>query len=525
MNIAAFLIRWSLVLPMLALLPHTQAKTFPAGADHFADAPAIDVRSGMSAPTDMSGFSLEAGERPDEPWESPRKTAWWRWTAPSSGFCKVECFHMPGGFRSVQHEMTIWQGESVEAMQPVRTNYGTGLRLQAKNWLTGTSFQAVKGETYRIAADLGNYWSEDPFKIQVRLMLSPSKRMLNGLWRLADAGGNTVDLGQVTLALADNRRFTGKLTLLAGTRGFTGQFDEEGLATVTLKRTALGAGETTLRLDVSGDGVFSLERDGLMAAGKLTERALFKPYFGYPQYRTFACVYENAESGQTGAGRLFMEVGKLGAVKGVGMGLDGDAFTFATGLMVSETMSEYEVTIHARIRGKKGAVQMTVKNFVPYGYPTHVVQGHFFRAPDPRADFYPDGIDLQVGGHGSIAPMQSHNPAGSALLTDFEDGRVLVVNEAQDGLAPGPILAAVNLTGGGPGMFIFAPHPQKPVLKGQWKKAMVKGSITDASGKRRPVTLTLTYDGPSELNRLTGLVRGLTRTHKAELLPPDRLQD
>lgn len=518
MKTPAFLIRLSLLLPMLALLPQTHAKTFPAGADHFADAPQIDVRSGMSEPTEITSFSREAGEENLPLWPEEGTTAWWSWTAPASGFCKVEAF-TPMGFEA-NGSVHVLVGDTINELRPPALRSGThSNRIRARNYIEGMGFQAVKGETYRLLVNVNI--SPIPYGIRLRLIMTPSKRVHTGLWRLADSEGKTVDLGQVTLTVADNSRFTGKITMLTGSRGFIGRFDEAGLATVTLKRLAPGAGETKLLLDVSGSGAFSLERDGLTAAGKLAERALFTTYFPYHHDRPYACIYANAESDKTGAGRLFMEVTKRGAVRGVGMGLDGQAFTFAASLVSSEAESEFEVPVHARIRGRKGAALITVKQFTSRSYPDLDVEGHFFRAPDPAAVFYPEGIDLGVEGHGSMAATQSHSPLYRGFLIDSYGAGFLVVSDSQAGFAQEPVQAAVTLTGDGRGRFLFASHPLKPVLKGIWMEAMAKGSIADQTGKRWPVTLTLTHDTARERMRLTGLVRGRTRTYRVEVRPPD----
>jgi hypothetical protein len=518
------LLRLSILLPLLGLLPEIQGKTFKAGADNFEDAPVIvDVRSGMSEPTDLSACSVEEGEPPSN-FRDGRKTAWWSWTAPASGLCRVEGFVLPGTLSASSLNVTVWQGASLPSLRPAVTRFGTsGPRVQARNRIGGIAFHAIKGETYKIAADMGLYWTVDPFPLRLRLILSPSKRVRTGLWRLVDGDGSTTDIGQVTLAVADNSRFTGKIQMRAGSRSFKGQFDEEGQATVTLKRLATGAGETKLVLDVSGSGAFSLERDGRMTEGELAEQALFANHFPYRFDRTYNCSYAPAPGERTGTGSLYMKITKKGVLKGVGSGLDGSEFTFSSQMVITESNLDVEAPFHLRLRGSKGAVQITLKGFSTEDYPTPKVTGHFFRAPEPKADFYPDGVDLPVTGFGDQTFGTTTHPIVSPIYTQLlsaTEGRgVLIVEDAEDGFAPGPVMEMLTLGGGRQGLIKFDRSPLRPVLAGTWKMDTAKGSMSDVTGRRCPILLVRSATDYYS-HKMVGLVRGRTRTYRVVIEEP-----
>lgn len=137
----------TLVALCAALLPATPAFAAPPANDDFADAAVISGREGR-VPVNFDEATTEPGE-PTYPGNNeglpPRRSVWFRWTAPATAWYHFSVAPMDEDCRSTS---PVFQGASLDSL--VRRSH------HSANDVLGTidfSFvRAVKGQTYKIAA-------------------------------------------------------------------------------------------------------------------------------------------------------------------------------------------------------------------------------------------------------------------------------------------------------------------------------------------------------------------------------------
>lgn len=140
--------KWSCVLSVCALVVGVVAGygVGPAGAaspwnDNFAAATVLPSTETGS----VTGSVFDATYQPLEPGSSSHVTAWWRWTAPSSGTYQ---FDLCG--TQFEAWTSVYTGSSVDALTDVGTLDTNCYWGGGEYWLGGTMFTATAGTTYSI---------------------------------------------------------------------------------------------------------------------------------------------------------------------------------------------------------------------------------------------------------------------------------------------------------------------------------------------------------------------------------------
>lgn len=158
----------------------SQSAGNPGANNAFAAAIAITGATGSSTGNNLT-FTREAGE-PLHAGIDGRRSAWWSWTAPSSGNFVFET--IGSSFDTV---LAVYTGSSVTSLTAVASNDDI---LLGDLWQSRVTFPAVQGQVYRIAVD--GYYEAGGTQEQGNIRLA---------WRPSSTG--SLALGDLTPVLGD----------------------------------------------------------------------------------------------------------------------------------------------------------------------------------------------------------------------------------------------------------------------------------------------------------------------------------
>lgn len=517
----------SLGLALAGLSTASAQESFPAGQDNFANAPDFSLSSGESA-TNL----FVKTEEPNEPGhrangdKAARRSAWWRWTAPETGFCTVDTRLTAGiGSRISATSLAVYQGASLSSLTRVGGNdFHSVDSFDADKDLSSVTFHAVAGNTYHIAVDAfrTGVVHADATTAILRLRLTPLRKMVRRSTVRVFRGNEIVDVGNLTVTTTATGRLTGKLTTTKKTRSFAGAIGRDGYFSATFEPPIAKPGAVqelpvTLTLDLSGEGHFALYQDNTVTEDDLPEPTVIpagstSPLAGY--------YTAHVSSDDASVGYVAFTVKGNGSIRGTGVAPDGSAFAFSSALHRQD--EQPDIFIHAPLHGKKGGLSLLVSTLDtgllgPGGqrkYSLFGGRGAFVR-PASSGAFYPQGIADRTSISGGtyfvptvaqIRPFGFLNPNGAGRFIVFSAGSEQTANLVE------------NVTLEANGKVTFASAALKPVLKLNPKTGLVTGSVTEPGKKKRTLRGIIAEDE----NGITlgGLATGTTRTLDFFIEPP-----
>lgn len=505
---------------------------FPSGTDNFADATAIDVIHGRSDFTILENFTQETGEPGHRPNGElgARRSGWWKWTAPETGFCTVDT-RLSVEFTTgmTQTCLSVYRGTAVDDLTRVASGDVHSFDdFHSDSRLSSVIFHAVKGVEYYIAADSFRTGTVSSTRqgVVLQVKLFPFRKIVRrGSWQLL-AARNVVDLGSIHVTSTGTGRLTGKFITTTKTYSFTGAPGSDGRFTTTFDPPQAKAGApqelpTTLILDLTGTGGYALYRDNLLDTGLLPELAVFPASAPTVAAGTYtACLLGDGDSGN---GTLAFTIKGNGSIRGTGCAPDGTAFSFANALHLQDDDESKCIPFYVPLYGKKGGISGLLFHH-PSGFGTlpgekvkHIIQGdsHFLR-PVSKGKFHPAGLTESLSFKGGtyfpptaeeVRPFGFLNPDGVGLLQVFaETGELETTLEE-------------NVTLEANGKLVFASRTLKPAVKLNVKNGLVTGSITEPGKKKR--TLKGVIVETDEDLFISGMATGATRALTFSIHPPE----
>lgn len=504
---------------LFSLLALTLAATPQARAisDSFANATEIIGSNTNIGTADLMSYTTEAGEpghRKDGA-VGAQKSAWWRWTAPSNGFCTVDTIIEDDDQFIRDTVVAVYTGTTVNALSLVAQNGNHDLSpSNGADRAASATFYAMQGMTYHIAVDGNSAASVNANNSKVRLRLRHLLAVTENRIGAFGYGGEPGIYGTVTLSKTAGHAFTAKLMLGGKAYPFSGVFSLDGYFVTSFERKVpVGATPLpplTLMLDGAQNGGFSIVST---ISGNTGSSFSTVKRFTVAQPNTMKGLY-SAVINQSGT--LSLTVSVTGAVTGVAVLPDGTKATIGSSLCSAyDAMSShvpFATALHANAGFFFGYLKITEAGAVDAL--TDDISA-YFRPAKVGALFYPAGLNLYTNIIGSTYVP----PLTGARALGFLDGSMGVGNLsiAQQGAEITPAITE-NLTFATTNLFKFTtPLVRKPVLTLNKANGLVTGSIRDQAGKVRTLTGVLYRDGMTV--KLRGQLTGTAYNPVFEVIP------
>lgn len=491
---------------------------FPVGADNFADAQDISIRRGNT----LTNLFIKSSE-PGEPGhrangdKAARKSAWWKWTAPETGFCTVDSRRTEGVSNGVfSTSLAVYRGDSLASLIRVAGNDTHSFEeFHVDAAYSSVTFRAEAGVTYCIALDgFRNAAVTTDFPLAaLQLRHIPLRKMVRrGVFQLI-RNRDLIDLGSIAVTTTATGRLTGKLITTKKTYSFTGSIGNDGFFTTSFEPPIAKPGieqepPITLALDMAGDGSFALYHNNISTHGEFPEPTITSPNATTP-LASYNTAYIGADDASLG--HLAFTIKENGSIRGTGVAPDGSSFSFATSLFTQAT--DPHIPIHVPLHGKKGGLILNLicfgtGRFGPDGqrrFSMREFLGAFIRPPSSKA-FYTQGIAGNISAAGG-----TYFPPSAELLRPFDflnpNGEGEFILFSAEGELENNIQEDVILEPSG--KVAFEGATLKPVIKLNPKTGLITGSITEPGKKKRTLRGVISQD--NELIQFGGLTTGTTR--------------
>lgn len=502
-----------------AAIPNTIATH--AGNNAFSSSTTITAPYSVSAGTDISTFNSE-GQEPSLPGQG--NTAWWNWTAPTSGWCTVDTLLSSRARNPLANTVLgVYRGPTPGNLITMGTSDDVGDYHPSAPALSRVTFYAQKDVTYHIMADAAAGVSIGPNNKEIILRLrhhdlTPGTR--DAAFLIRDEHSITLQ-GTLTATSTSTGRLTGKLVTNLRTWSFTGSYSVDGYYDVQLDMPVIKgqppAPPVSLRLDNVGDGSY------LIARGSEIMDYL-QPYFPRRQ------LYANDAPGRglhtfadmstaSGYGTGSLLIKPNGAVTLAGIAPDGSPFTQASHLhplQYGGGASTHHIHGHTTLLKGKGGYTLSLTY-----RPTHdrAVNGiSALTRPattSPTAPYYASGLNVTGIVFGRAYTPPAHSTASPMDFISPTGGPCLLSVDADPTELPGGLSSPLTYTP--PGKFTFgeAPLLTRPKLTLNPKTGLVTGSFVDATGLTRKLRglLIRTSGGDSDIyGQATGRHRTLPFT-------------
>jgi len=497
----------------LALVGVPQAS---AVSDSFANATDITGSNVESETASLMNYTAEAGEpgHKRNGTAGAQKSAWWRWTATSNGFCTVDTIPTASDQFIRDTILAVYKGESVNALTLVVANDDHGLNPAfAAARSASATFYATQGTTYRIAVD-GYVASSinannDQVRIRVRQMAAVAENRIGVFGNDDEAGIH----GSVHLSKTAGHSFTAKLMMAGKAYPFSGVFSLDGYFITSFERKVpVGAAPLpplTLMLDGALGG--SLNIVSITGASGSS----------FSTVRRFTTAQPSSMNGLYTAsiatsGTLTLNVSKLGVVAGAAVLPDGTKTTFGSSLCFAYEATSSHVPTYVSLYTHAGFFLNYLK--ITEAGAVDVLgsdYSKFLRPAKAGAAFYPNGFNLNPTIKGSTYIP----PALGARALGFLDGSA-GAGKLSITMQAGEIAQAIteNLTLDTKNLIKFVtPLMRKPLLTLNKANGLVTGSILDDAGKKRTLTGVLYRDGMTV--KLAGHLTGTTYNPVFSIIP------
>jgi hypothetical protein len=511
----------SLVLVSLLVLP-ARLSAFSAGSDTFAASPTITSQDGYAdPPTNLTAFTAEGGEPNHMASGGAHKTAWWRWTAPSTGFCTVDTRRSLGDYHGVfDTGVAVYTGNVVNNLTRIAWNDDSAAsRLSPDYYLSSCVFYAKEGVTYHIAVDgYINAVTSDRYNVILRLRHVPLRRSIRGSsWRITANSVNQAGLIQITTT--GTGALTGRLRVGARSYPLAGVFGTDGLFTASflLPQPHGMAPEppTTLIVSGGGDCVFQVTVGSSgMAIGNLYERKVFTSNAPAPFAGRFtARLWADYNLG--GNGFMTLKVGSNGRSTGVVVAPDGSTATFSA--YAHDAMGGY-YNFDAHLPRNNGRGVLNLGFFIKEGGAHDDLSGggYLIRPPAPSAAFFPGGYNgyFSIDG-GTWTQPAPGTRAFNFLASSMGSGKLIV--KASGGEIAADFEEA--LTFGTNNKFVFVSGIRRPTLTLNLTTGVLTGSLTEPATRKRTIRGVLFRNSALPLTAGMGLLSGKALTQAFEVLP------
>lgn len=503
----------ALMVSVLALPGHLSA--FSAGSNMFASSPTITGSEGVSNPTNLTPFNDEDGEPTHPDVSAIRRTAWWRWTAPSTGFCTVDTRMSVSDLHGISDTLVgVYTGNVVNGLSRVAAvdDYNS-LALFPDSYHASAVFYAQAGVTYHIVVDgyAGTILTER-YNVILRLRHVALQRSIHGAsWRMlrTDSVNHT---GAIQVTTTGTGALTGRFRI--GTRSFpfAGAFGTDGLFTASflLPPTPGFQPEPPITLVFSGAGFwpFQITSGSLgRSMGNLFERKVFSTSVPSPFAGRFtAGLFTPSSIG--GYGFVSMKVANSGLGQGVMVLPDGAAVTFSSYPFSSGSM-DYYYDGHLPRNNGKGVFNYSLTIRESGAHDDVWGYGFILRPPAPSAVFFPGGYreDFSFTGGTWTKPVLDSRALG--FLSDVSGlGKLSVFASG------GEISSTIeeNLSFGTDNRFVFTSGARRPSLVLNLNTGVLTGSINEPSTRKRSIRGVLFRNVMFNTTIGAGLVTGTTRT-------------
>ncbi len=489
----------------LAAAPH-EARAI---SDSFAGATVI-TGSNTSTGDSVSllNFTFEAGELTHKASGSDgaKKSAWWRWIAPSNGFCTVDTFLSDDETFIRDTVLSVYTGASVNALTRVAANDDSELSpTSAGHRSASATFYATQGTTYHIAVDgySPSKVTADTHRVELRLrqMASVAETRLGTFANTDEAGIH----GHVQLSKTASHSFTAKLNLAGKVYPFSGVFSLDGYFVTSIERKVpVGTPPLpplTLMLDGAQGGNLQVVSS---VSGSIVKKFCTVKRFTALQPSSMAGSYTAVINN---AGTLILKVSNLGVITGAAVLPDGTKTTLGSSLCLSSSAATCLAPTYASLHANTGHFSSYMK--IIEGGDVDAVSNEFssyLRPAKVGSAFYPAGLEINANIIGStyIAPKIGER-ALNFLGGSMGAGKLSI---SMQGMEIDPAIME-NLTFGINNVFKFtSPQQRKPVLTLNKANGLVTGSIYDQAGKKRTMTGVLYREGMTA--KLKGHLAGTT---------------
>ncbi len=497
-----------------------------ASADMFSNATDITASNTYSSASLLTYSSqpTEPGHRPNGT-KGAEKTAWWKWTAPSNGFCTVDTIYQPNEQSVYDTVVAVYTGNSTDALTRMAAsdshmthlNYGSAEAACA-------TFYATEGTTYRIAVDGYSPASVNVNNHNVVLRLRHLRaRAENRIGVFGIPEGDFMH-GIIQISKTAGHAFSGKILINGVSHPFKGIFGVDGHCALSIERKlakgAIPQPPLTLVLDGAGNSEFALAShlfDGGWFGTLETKQTFPKGQESGLKGRYSAVVRHQSFNFWRG-GVMSLTVSGTGVVNGAGVLPDGTKMTVGSVLCENDASSSW-VPVYGPLYKNKGYITARMK-ITEGGALDHITSnnlgsGHF-RPSAPGSSFMPDGEDFPYGIE--IKGATYTPPAAKYRALGFLNG-MMGVGKLSIPMDGGELPNAIteNISFDTDNKLTFTSKTRKPALTLNKSTGMVTGYILDDAGKKRSLTGVLFMDGMTP--KLHGQVSGTTKNIFFEVIP------
>jgi hypothetical protein len=504
----------SLLMVSMVALPG-RLSAFSAGSNTFATSPTINTSEGYSSATNLTSFTVEPGEPSLS--GGAGHTAWWRWTAPSSGFCTVDTRRGATELHAVYDTlMGVYTGDAVDHLTTVATvdDYNSS-SLFADSLQASAVFYAQAGVTYHIKVDGWGAITADRYIVMLNLRHVALQRSIQGaVWRSSSANA-VKQAGSIQITTTGTGALTGRFRI--GTRSYSlaGAYGTDGLFTASfiVPPTPGIQPEPPITLVFSGAGYrpFQITSGSLgrTIMGYLYERKVFSTRVPAP----FAGRFTAGLSSLTplgGHGFVTLTVANSGLGQGVMVLPDGATATFSS-YANSNGINEYHYVGHSLRNSGKGLVNFDLTVYETGAIDEVAGGGLFIRPEAPSGVFFPGGYTSQFSFQGGTWIKPAIESRALNFLNDVGGLGKLSVE------AIGGEIASdfdENLSFGTDNKFVFVSDDRRPSLVLNQTTGVLTGSINEPSSPSRKRSLrgVLYRSIWFAQTRGVGQVSGTTRT-------------
>jgi hypothetical protein len=488
----------------------------------FANATTIGGVLVLPIYTDASTCTKESGE----PGHSPGGVAtrgistWWKWTAPSNGFCTVDLVDVASTFILLMNSgIAVYTAPAVNPSVSNLTRIAAGgvEPLTARGSIT---FAATAGVTYYFAVDSR---VNSGSNIQATYLLSlrhyePAQGSAIGSFSGIEPLQSPGQLGSLSYQRTAKNMLTGVLRIGARKLSFKAPISAKGIATVVFPPTTLVPGQPqaplALEIDVvpvlNGKNTFRIFDGGEVATvgeaypSAPAAEAISSPVAGrYTMTLGFPAT--------TGHGFATINITKTGKLTLAGMSGDGQKLSAGSTLGINGGVRI--AAIHQALAGGKGAFSGPLIVEVATGVIRNDLSTLLsYLRPVATGNYYPSGIITEaVTANGRRYPAPTTGRALGFLNGTNGAGKLIITAAAGEigGVTENLTLTTAN-------KFVFASATRKPKLTLAPATGLVTGTIVEPAGLTRKLSGVLYSDGTV---RLRGLVSGSTRSAAFQVTP------
>jgi hypothetical protein len=470
------------------------------GSDSFAGAPLITGIYSVESLTTTQNFTTEAGEPGHVPGVGGH-SAWWKWTAPSNGFCTVETLRTA---EFVNTGIAVYTGTTLNSLTRIAANDNL-----PGEFVSRVTFFATAGSTYRIAVESEGLLTIAEVLLQLRFVPAKPRRLISR-WQSPNQDTVAAANGLVTLNITQSGALTGVLTKGSTRIRFKSQTTTDGFVVVSLPRPVSADNPQGVPITIYADLVFVgdftinpgalLVTDGsnLQGIGILVELNQYTTASPCPHKGTYNLVLKFPAS--VGSGFAIAKVSPTGAVRMAAVGGDGQPISLGTAIADDDLVLAHQAL-------KNGTAFLNGEFFVSAPLNRFRSSECAYRRPPAPGLFYPNGFFAAITAEGSrYVPPAAGKRALDLLQATNGAGALTTVD------APGELGSLTEmLTFSTANKFMFTSAARKPVLKLNPATGLATGTITTAAGVVRPIRGLLLKDDFGAI-RVRGFVGGKTRT-------------